>query len=871
MAVSAGVTGGASLGTLFVRLTANATDLIRGMNQAETSVDKSSGVIIKRLGIMGMAVAGTMTAIGVAAVKTFSDFEDSFTGVRKTVDAGEHTMVKLADSFRQMAREGHTGVNEINRVAEAAGSLGIQTGAITDFTKTMIQMGQTTNLASDEAATEMARFANITGMSQDQFDEMGSTLVDLGNKLAATEKEIMNMGLRIAGAGSQVGLAEHEILALAGALSSVGIEAEMGGTAISQALIRMSKAVSTGSEELDVFARAAGMSSQDFQKAFKDDAANALLSFLTGLKGLSDQGEDVFTMLEQMGIDGSRLTDTVMRASGAQKLFNDALKIGKNAWEENNALTEEADKRAQTLSSQWGNLKNILTDMLISLGEGIVPAVRMLVDEFREWTKESNLTANNLKWFGEMMGSTFYAAVKSVVEIIYGVRDAFKVMAIGVADGVGYILGFWNNLWKGVKWVAENVVNSFNEMINVIIRGANHLISKLPAGVKKLLGLEGDDLQHGLIPEVNFKVNLGGDSFLKEWSDQMHDAADIMSEELMQSHIPQAALKRSTEEVKEEALATASGYEEMVKQINAASNAQKSLKPPIDPAVTAENERLKRLFKDMPSAKQVRGPMTAGFGFGSSDLQDAFGMRSSIQEAEENLKVLAQIKQRQIDLKAEEKEELLALEQAYHDNLKKLRQAEYELAVVSAKTMFGDLATIAEAFAGQQSGIYKAMFAASKAFAIAESIIKIQQGIAGAAALPWPANLAAIASVVAATANIVSTIQSVKLEFGGKREKGGSVFAGSAYLVGEKGPELFAPGMNGSIIPNTALGANVQVNVVNQPGVASDVKTREEDGQTIIDIVSRRVKNEIVGEVGEGRGDMGRALARTYNLKPVGR
>ncbi|QMV29701.1 tail length tape-measure protein [Vibrio phage vB_VnaS-AQKL99] len=93
-----------------------------------------------------------------------------------------------------------------------------------------------------------------------------------------------------------------------------------------------------------------------------------------------------------------------------------------------------------------------------------------------------------------------------------------------------------------------------------------------------------------------------------------------------------------------------------------------------------------------------------------------------------------------------------------------LEQQRMATIVGAAQQGFGAMADLAKTFAGEQSGIYRVMFATSKAFAIADSIMKIQQGIANAASLPWPANLGAIASTVAATAGIVNTIQGVQMQ-----------------------------------------------------------------------------------------------------------
>lgn len=128
------------------------------------------------------------------------------------------------------------------------------------------------------------------------------------------------------------------------------------------------------------------------------------------------------------------------------------------------------------------------------------------------------------------------------------------------------------------------------------------------------------------------------------------------------------------------------------------------------------------------------------------------------------------------------------LTQERNEKLSALERERQEQIFSASASLFDGLAGISETFAGEQSGIYKAMFAASKAFAIADSIIKIQQGIASAAANPWPSNIAAMASVVSATSSIVSTISGTN--YSGAYDGGGYIPAGSFGIAGELGPEI---------------------------------------------------------------------------------
>ncbi len=201
---------------------------------------------------LSTALTAPILALGATAVKSSMSFESSFAGVRKTVDATESEFSSLAASSKQMSTQIAASTNEINEVMATGGQLGIANNYLTSFTRTMIDLGNSCeDLNANDAATSIAKFANVMGTHHGLFQNIGSTIVDLGNNFATTEKPIMEIAQRLAGAGKQVGLTEAQVLGFATALSSVGIEAQMGGSAFSKALIKMEVASATGGEALD--------------------------------------------------------------------------------------------------------------------------------------------------------------------------------------------------------------------------------------------------------------------------------------------------------------------------------------------------------------------------------------------------------------------------------------------------------------------------------------------------------------------------------------------------------------------------------------------------------------------------------------------
>lgn len=467
------------------------------------------------ISVVGAGIAGGLAVSAKAAI----DYESAFAGVEKTVDATEEQLQELNKGILDMSTRMPAAATEIAGVAESAGQLGIETDNILSFSEAMIGLGESTNLTAEEASSQLAKFANIMKMSQSDFDKLGSSIVDLGNHFQTTEADIVNMAMRLAGAGKQVGLNEGQVMGLATALSSVGIEAEMGGSAISKAMVKMQNAVDLGGGKmqavlkktgmslhdmeiiaandsmtfkslatsldmtstelkqmitagtnLEDFAKVSGMTAEQFKKAWKEDAAGALSAFIQGLGHAEDKGESAITMLSEMGLTEVRLRDSLLRAANAGDLFNNAIETGTKAWKENKALTNEVNKRYGTTESQMKMLKNEAKKLAIEFGRQLVPSLRSLLKDAKPIL---NTVSDAIKKFSNLDDKTKQNTKKILaLTVALGplTKAAGKVITVGgstiktigtVTQAIGVMTG------KATS--SSTAVNSLAGMLSKII------------------------------------------------------------------------------------------------------------------------------------------------------------------------------------------------------------------------------------------------------------------------------------------------------------------------------------------------------------------------------------------------------------------
>ena len=444
-----------------------------------------------------------------ATVKVASDLETAFTGVRKTVDEVRDKNGNLVISYKdlengiiEMSKTMPTSAVEIAGVVEAAGQLGVKANDVLSFSKTMVQMGEATNLSATDAATSIARFTNIMGGSLGQVDRLGSSIVYLGNNYATTESEITAMAMRLAGSGHQIGLTQQNVLALATAMSSLGIEADAGGSSMSKVMTKMQNAVmgpqeafkafqgelsrvgvtyqdvraaieksgetleemanktgytksalkdmvkefDEGQSKIDLFAKVAGMSSEQFAKTFKEKPIEAINAFVKGLGEMSKRGENVNTVLSDLGITELRETDTLKRLSGGQDILSNAIKDANKAWDENNALTNEAQKRNDTFAGKMGMLKNEIIAFMNDAGKPIADALKTMFEHLKPVLEAIGRLA---KKFNEASPET-QKMVMMIGLLVIAIGPVLSIVG-RLITGLGTLTGAWATAFGGAK------------------------------------------------------------------------------------------------------------------------------------------------------------------------------------------------------------------------------------------------------------------------------------------------------------------------------------------------------------------------------------------------------------------------------------
>ena len=356
--------------------------------QAVAKLGKKVGDKMQTIGKDLMGAGATMTAtvttpivaVGKSAVNSIIDFESAFTGVTKTVDeTATTTYGDLQESIKSMATVTASSKEEIARIMEVSGQLGISADDITEFTRTMIELGDTTDLSAEEAAVALAQFRNITGetATKDVY-KLGSALVDLGNNFETNEVDIMNMSSYLASTAHNLGFSETQILGLSTALASLGINAEAGGSALSKTFTQFEKithgATKSSKSQMETLQKLLGArNNKEITDMWEANPNEFFMRFLEGLNKVEKEGGSMTATLNELGLSAVRQMNGLNALVANTDKLRDAERTASKAYKEGNALQVEADKRYGTTASKIQQMKEKVENLALEFGDNLMP------------------------------------------------------------------------------------------------------------------------------------------------------------------------------------------------------------------------------------------------------------------------------------------------------------------------------------------------------------------------------------------------------------------------------------------------------------------------------------------------------------------
>ena len=375
----------------------------RNVGNYKSAFKGGIGALRNLAGAFGLMGAG-MIAKGV--FDTIRDFDKRMIEVRKTTNMTGGEIKVFRDELLQLSRDTKgISLEALTDGSIVAGQLGIKGSAnILKFTKTMAQLGVTSDIAGEESARAMAKFLAVTQTSVDEVDRIGASLTVMGNNYATTESEVLSMATEMARGSAMYGVTADQFISIATASASAGGQLESSASSLQRIFSKMNESVRTG-KNVNVWLKATGLNLDEFKKKFAESPAEVFSDFVKGLKDIKDEGGNVSGMLKQLGLDNIRVEKFMGGMINTQEQFTQAMVDSEDAYKNNTALTEEygiasesLDAKITDLSTAWdglvltfdsseGNLTKFFMG-IIGMLTNAIELIRLLNLEDKKYQKE---------------------------------------------------------------------------------------------------------------------------------------------------------------------------------------------------------------------------------------------------------------------------------------------------------------------------------------------------------------------------------------------------------------------------------------------------------------------------------------------------
>ena len=444
-----------------------------------------AGALSKTVGTAAMAtlagIALAMAGGAAAAVK----FENEFANVKKTMNDVDDPKVfeNIQNDLVALSASIPIMLEELAGIAAVGGQLGIGANDIAQFTEVVAKLGGATNMTSEQAATGMARFLNVTNEQISTIGKFSAVLVELGNSTAATESEILLLAQNFGAAGSLAGLSTQEILAFSAAMKETGQQSQAGATALGKLFMQLDDAAKLGGKEMAVFAETAGMDVNQFRRVVETDIGSAAQIFLEGLNKMNAEGRSSTETLKDLGLGTIRVQRAILSLANNSEGLEEALARANKQVITQNALNDEAAQKFETAAMQLKQVKSTVNAAAVTFGQAFLPVVKVGISLLQVLADVLLGIAGIFKDYPALLGLVItgltgisIASLKGATElgrlgkILTGVGSKLKAIGLvgGIATAAIVAVGMAYSKYKKDLENAEQIGDATSDIINKI-------------------------------------------------------------------------------------------------------------------------------------------------------------------------------------------------------------------------------------------------------------------------------------------------------------------------------------------------------------------------------------------------------------------
>lgn len=319
-----------------------------------------------------MLVGAASAAALVVPLAKMMQFEAQFASVARTVGLVGSEVGEMREEFARLTTEIPESFAALSSIGTLAGQLDIPEAAIAGFTDTVAKFSATTDVAVEEAATNLGRTAQLTGTSASEYQNLAAAIYQTGVTSVATEGEILKMTTEIATAGDLAGLTNVQIVALASALASLGVQPERARGSLQRIFNIIENGATVGTKATEGLSRITGYTFEQMQALWKQGdqgSQQVFTAFISGLSQLQRAGQNTDTVLKNLGISAVRDIQTLQVLANNTDVYNRSLQETSQAYADGEALNKGYAQQTDNLQGNLSRLSNTLTAILAELGE----------------------------------------------------------------------------------------------------------------------------------------------------------------------------------------------------------------------------------------------------------------------------------------------------------------------------------------------------------------------------------------------------------------------------------------------------------------------------------------------------------------------